>query len=132
MLNSAKIVSNPLRVSVCRCVGWGGVSAPRTTRIPSQEGEWYVLRESPFSEGSEKIGYTGSGESITLDMSLPSRHLHLESKSHSENEKPYSRLVSTAGECLFLVSLMGKENSVWQPLIGGKENGDSGVERGFD
>lgn len=108
------------------------MSAPRTTRIGSKEGEWYVMIESPFSEGSEKIGYTGSGESITLDMPLPSRHLNLESKFHSENEKPYSRLVSTAGECLFLVPLMGKENSVWQPLIGGKENGDSGVERGLD
>lgn len=102
MLNSAKIVSNPLRVSVCRCVGWGGVSAPRTTRIPSQEGEWYVLRESPFSEGSEKIGYTGSGESITLDMSLPSRHLHLESKSHSENEKPYSQPFGFDGWGMFI------------------------------
>ncbi|KAI4585776.1 hypothetical protein MJG53_006010 [Ovis ammon polii x Ovis aries] len=66
-------------MSVTTVIRWGGVSAPRTTRIGSKEGEWYVLTESPFSEGSEKIGYTGSGESITLDVPLPSRHLHLES-----------------------------------------------------
>lgn len=56
MLNSAKIVSNPLRVSVYVpvCGDGVGVSAPRTTRIRSQESEWYVLIESPFSEGAEK------------------------------------------------------------------------------
>lgn len=87
--------------------------------------------ESLFSEGAHEIGYDGSGDSVTLDLSLPSRNWNLESKSHSENKTPYSRWVSTAGEYLFLDPLMGKI-SVWQPLIGGEENGDSGVGRGFD
>lgn len=67
----------------------------------------------------------------TPDSSPPRRHLSVESQSHFENENPNDRLVSTAGEHLFLVQLMGKTGA-WQPLIGGNENGDGGVERGFD
>lgn len=98
--------SSCMCMSVCLCVGWGSLSAPRTTWISSRKGEWYV--ESLFSEGAHEIGYDGSGDSVTLDLSLPSRNRNLESKSHSENKTPYSRWVSTAGEYLFLDPLMGK------------------------